>query len=147
MAQSLRLQKLGLLLASLVLMGLACNRQPVSSPLPISISRSSPSGPISQEKVNLTINFGEGEVSSYSGQLREGMSVFDLLAEGAGELGFELSLQPFDFGILVKAIDQRENTPEKAWIYFVNGQSGQVAADQAKLESGDQVEWRYLKPN
>jgi hypothetical protein len=33
-----------------------------------------------------------------------------------------------------------------AWIYFVNDESGQIAADQYQLAPGDIVEWKYIKP-
>ena len=40
-----------------------------------------------------------------------------------------------------------ENTKDLSWIYFVNGKSGEVAADKYELKNGDKVEWKYMKPN
>jgi len=46
----------------------------------------------------------------------------------------------------VESVDGLVNSASQAWIYFVNGEAGQVAADQHQLTAGDRVEWRYTKP-
>ena len=57
-----------------------------------------------------------------------------------------LEIKTYPFGSLVESIDGLDNLPSQAWIYFVNKEAGQVAADQHQLTAGDTVEWRYIKP-
>jgi hypothetical protein len=94
----------------------------------------------------LVLDFGEGEVATYSASPDEETTVFDLLTQAADKFGYKLETQKFDFGVFVKAIGGRESSRERTWIYFVNGKAAQVAADQAKVKPGDRVEWRYVKP-
>lgn len=55
-------------------------------------------------------------------------------------------IKQYDFGVFVESIGGVENTKDKSWIYFVNGKSGEVAADKYQLKEGDRVEWKYIKP-
>ena len=66
-------------------------------------------------------------------------------AKEEGQVQFDVT--EYDFGIFVNSINDLESSNEKAWIYFVNGESAQVAADQYQLESGDIVEWKYITPS
>lgn len=52
----------------------------------------------------------------------------------------------YSFGVFIESIDGLPNTKENAWIYYVNGVSGDSAAEKKTLKSGDVVEWRYTKP-
>jgi len=76
----------------------------------------------------------------------EGATPFGLLEKYTQEKQISLQTKVYSFGILVESIGTKTNTAEKAWIYFVNGKSGEVAADRKALKSGDLVEWKYLKP-
>ena len=58
-----------------------------------------------------------------------------------------IETERYDFGVFVKSIEGRLSTAERAWIYFVNGESGQVGADQYQIYPGDVVTWRYVEPN
>jgi len=52
----------------------------------------------------------------------------------------------YDFGIFVESINGKVSGSDMAWIYYVNGQSGSVAADKYLLKPTDKVEWKYEKP-
>lgn len=60
-------------------------------------------------------------------------------------LPVEIKTYPFG-GVLVESVAGFRNLPTRAWIYFVNNQAGQVAADQHQLTAGDTVQWRFIKP-
>ncbi|MBU0570110.1 DUF4430 domain-containing protein, partial [Patescibacteria group bacterium] len=77
----------------------------------------------------------------------EKLTVFGILEKFAEEEGVELESQQYDFGVFVKSIAGYEGSAETAWIFFVNGESGQVSADQYELKNGDVVEWKYLEPS
>jgi hypothetical protein len=72
---------------------------------------------------------------------------FSILEEALKENSVFFEVENYDFGVFVKSINGLESTNEKAWIYFVNGESGQVAADKMNLKSGDLVEWKYVTPS
>lgn len=99
---------------------------------------------VGEEEVYLTIDFGD-EISSYSGVLSDEDTVLTILRRFS-EDKHELLIKDYDFGSLVVGIDGKENISDKSWIYFVNGNSGEVGADQKVVEKGDAVEWRYIKP-
>jgi hypothetical protein len=94
-----------------------------------------------QEAPKLMIDFGDGKVSTYSGIQAD--NVYELLTESALQEGWLLKTKKYDFGVLVEEIEGKKNTSDKAWMYFVNGEAGKVAADKYKLEPSDVVEWRY----
>lgn len=72
---------------------------------------------------------------------------FSILEEALDQNNIPLEIETYDFGVFVKSINKLESTGKKAWIYFVNGESGQVAADKMNLEKGDLVEWKYVTPS
>jgi hypothetical protein len=100
-----------------------------------------------QKEVTFIVDFGNGEKLETNYSWQDEKTVFDALVETAEKEEIGIETQQYDFGVFVKNINGRENTAERAWIYFVNGESGTVAADQYKLENGDIVEWRYIEPS
>ncbi|MEK7113169.1 MAG: DUF4430 domain-containing protein [Patescibacteria group bacterium] len=101
---------------------------------------------VPQSQTTLVIDYGDGKRESSSFVPRQGQTVFDALKEIAQQKGIVLDTKQYDFGIFVKAIGGYESSNEKAWIYFVNGASGTVAADQHQIKAGDLIEWKYTKP-
>lgn len=61
-------------------------------------------------------------------------------------LNLPLQVKTYPFGSLVEGVAGYVNSASRAWIYFVNNVSGDVAADQYQLTAGDEVQWRYTKP-
>ena len=98
-------------------------------------------------QIKLKIDFGNNNVNTYSFDLSDSLTAFDILEKAANDNDIILETQQYDFGIFVKSIDGHESTAEMSWIYFVNGESGQVAADQQILNAGDIVEWHYIPPS
>lgn len=73
-------------------------------------------------------------------------TVFEALEKGSEMHAIFLKTKQFDFGIFVESIGDKKSTKEFAWLYFVNGKAGTVAADKYELHDGDHVEWKYIKP-
>ncbi len=94
--------------------------------------------------VKVVIDFGESRAVSSDVQAA---TVFSALQEAAQKNNLQLQTKVYDFGTLVEKIGDYENTADKVWIYYVNGESGQIAADQMELKAGDLVEWKYVTPN
>jgi hypothetical protein len=103
-----------------------------------------PTPKLHEIKSEISIDFGDGNIVKSS--TIQGQTVFDLLNKLVEENKIEIKTKQYDFGILIESIGGKPNTKDKAWIYFVNSESAQVAADKYLLKAGDKVEWRYIKP-
>lgn len=95
----------------------------------------------------LVIDYGDGKPQVFSMELSEDSTAFSLLQSITQTQNFPLVTEQYDFGVFVKSIDGRESSNEMAWIYFVNGKAGTIAADQMKVNPGDTVEWKFIKPS
>ena len=95
--------------------------------------------------VTLVVDTGE-KVATYSGQVNNSTSVLEFLSSIAEANAVDLETKVYDFGIMVESIGGKKNTAERAWIYFVNGQAGEVGAGEKQLIKGDVVEWKYITP-
>lgn len=96
--------------------------------------------------VKLKIDYGNGEIISYETEIKEDATVFSVLENAVQEKEIPMETQQYDFGVFVKSINNLESDINLSWIYFVNGNSGNVAADQKILQPGDLVEWKYIEP-
>lgn len=101
---------------------------------------------IAEKKVNLVIDFGGENIKSFDLATNSEDTAFSVLKTTAEKEGINLQVKQYDFGVFIEKIGESESTAKKSWIYYVNGQSGQVAADQQRLENGDKIEWKYEIP-
>jgi len=99
------------------------------------------------KKVQISVDFGDGQVITESFEDFDGKTAFDLLKKLTESKDLKLETKIYDFGVFVQAIDGKESGSDKAWIYFVNGMSAQLAADRYQLQAGDNVEWKYKAPS
>lgn len=99
-----------------------------------------------EAKVNIAIDFGNKKVMSDELVADANDTAFSILKKFAEKDNIKLETTQYDFGVFVKKIDEFESSAKKSWIYYVNGESGQVAADQMKLKNGDKIEWKYETP-
>jgi len=71
---------------------------------------------------------------------RTGRTALDLLRN------FKVETKSFEMGTMVVGIGNRKNGLDgRYWHYFVNGQSGTVAADKHQSNNGETIEWRFDK--
>jgi hypothetical protein len=97
------------------------------------------------EKRPATLVLDDGKtIATYSGIFAK--NAFEILTTIGNQNNIPIVTKQYDFGVFVQKIANMENTKDMAWIYFVNGKSGEVAADQYELKNGDVVEWKYTKP-
>lgn len=102
-----------------------------------------------QQAENVTkaiINYGNNETADKTYPYVSGETAFSVLEKITLDKQISLETETYDFGVFVKSINGFESNADMAWIYFVNGKSGQVAADQYELLPGDTIEWKYIKP-
>ncbi len=69
---------------------------------------------------------------------KSGQTPFSLLMDN-----HEVEYDQYDSGVFVTAIDDVKANESYYWAVHVNDQYAQEAADQIKLQSGDQVKWVY----
>jgi len=96
--------------------------------------------------VTTTIDFGDENKITYQEKNFNEKTAYDLLKKTAEVNNFEIKVKQYDFGVFVEEIDERKNTNEKAWIYFLNSVSATTAADTYIVQSGDLIEWKYIEP-
>ncbi len=101
--------------------------------------------PVSAD-LSLSINYGNLPTVTYSQPYTGSPSAFTLLQNVADQEKIEFTYKKYSFGNLVENIGGYKNTPEKAWVFYVNDQSSSVGASDYLLKPGDKIEWKYVKP-
>lgn len=96
--------------------------------------------------VKSTTSVVTGVVNSVTYKNIQAATPYDALVLMAKKNNLQLQTKQYDFGVFVEGIGDQKNTTEKAWIYYVNGKSGEVASDKYVLKQGDTVEWKYTTP-
>lgn len=94
----------------------------------------------------LVIDFGSQKSTSSTRDLPATSSAFSLLRKVTTRQNIPLTFKEYPFGTMVESINGLKNNSQKSWIYFVNGKSPDVGADKYIINSGDRIEWRYIKP-
>jgi len=106
---------------------------------------------ISQEKIEkkvmLIIDSGEELLSkAIETEFKEGMTAFNLLSDETEKLNLTLKFKTYNMGVFIEAIGNKENGEDgKYWLYYVNGEMPQLAANKQLLSSGDKVEFKFEK--
>lgn len=72
--------------------------------------------------------------------INPGDTVFDLLEEGELEFDYE----EYESGVFITSIEG-VSSPNKNWMYYVNGKLGKVAVDQKRIGNGDLVKFKNQK--
>jgi hypothetical protein len=88
-------------------------------------------------------------VSSYNfvyDGAKQGETAFSVLKNYLDEKDILYTTKSYDFGMFVESINGKISGADMAWIYYVNGKSGNIASDKYMLKAGDKVEWKYEKP-
>jgi len=142
MIKKFRIITLGLLLVLIALAGVIFLSFSKNAKLPSTNIEQS-----KQQAATFIVDFGNEEKLNAAYKWEGTKTVFDALVAIAQQEDIKIETQQYDFGVFVKNINGRENTAEKAWIYFVNGKAGQVAADKYELSPNDVVEWKYIIPS
>lgn len=92
-----------------------------------------------EQLVSLTVTFPD-ETVTQDFNYQDGQTAYSVLKD------FDkvtVQMKQYDFGVFVEKINDLESNLHDTWIYYINGESGKIAADQATLNPGDQIEWKY----
>jgi len=94
--------------------------------------------------VALDINFSNGTVWHYDVNISEGdATVFNVLLHAASVAGFNVKYTyygQYDSYFIDSIAGAGGNG--RYWIYYVNGEMGEVGADKKIVHEGDKIEWR-----
>lgn len=100
------------------------------------------------KRISYIINKGEGAVLEYRFPVSEKATVFSMFQELSSKKNLALDFSDSQYGVFVKSIDGvLGGKDNKYWMYYVNGKSGEVAADKKEVNPGDKIEWKFEKPN
>lgn len=92
----------------------------------------------------IIVDDGTGAPKTYPVQNLTDATAFGALKAASQSNGFDLQYDPpGQYGVFVKGIVGKTGNDKTFWIYSVNGQEGQVAADQMQLQAEDTVTWKY----
>lgn len=99
-----------------------------------------------EARVDITLDFGNKEIKTGELVADANDTAFSILKKFTSKENVNLETTQYDFGVFVKKIGEFESTAKKSWIYYINNESGQIAADQMKLKNDDKVLWKYETP-
>ncbi len=108
------------------------------------VPTSAPSLTTNPEGIKVIINFSD---KSEEADNIKAENAYGALVELGKKENIDIKTKTYDFGVFVESIGGFANSTDKAWIYYVNGTSGDIAADKKIVNKGDTVEWKYEKPN
>ncbi|MFH1694263.1 MAG: DUF4430 domain-containing protein [Patescibacteria group bacterium] len=97
-----------------------------------------------ENQFSLIINFGDNTSSFQNIQFENEETLFSAtkrVAEGNG-LAFEFE-DYGDLGVLVTGVGDKTGGDNAYWQYWVNGEYAQVGASFYKIQSADEIEWRF----
>lgn len=97
--------------------------------------------------VNLMVDYGDGEVVSYSNvSVLANENVFQITEKAAKESNLNFEYQTYqDLGALITKIGSKKNGDgDRYWQYWVNQQKPEVGAGAYVPQSGDFIEWKFL---
>ena len=105
-----------------------------------------PSGGPEAGTVNLMLDYGDGEVASYSNIPTAAENVFQITEKIAKENNLAFESQTYqDLGALITKIGEKKNGEDgRYWQYWVNQQKPEVGAGAYVPQSGDFIEWKFL---
>jgi len=70
-------------------------------------------------------------------------NAYELLTLLLNQNDIEYEVTQYDFGVFVTSIGDLDSNAQNSWLYSVNGETGQVAADAYTISDGDTIEWKF----
>jgi len=102
---------------------------------------------VTPQSQTVTVVVDDGlKVATYSATVNNEATALSVLNQIAEKAQLTVLIKKYDFGSLVTSINGQQNSAKRAWIYLVNGKSGEVGADQKAVKPGDTVEWKFIQP-
>src|SRR3989338_980046 len=103
--------------------------KPISSERSLDVNKainSATSTPVTATGEKVNIDFGGGKLVTAK---VESSNAYEALVKAAKINNLQIERQEFKFGSLVTKIGDKANSNSFAWIYYVNGKTGQISAE------------------
>ncbi|OGG22170.1 hypothetical protein A3D03_02620 [Candidatus Gottesmanbacteria bacterium RIFCSPHIGHO2_02_FULL_40_13] len=100
------------------------------------------STPVTAAREKVNIDFGGGKIITTQ---VESTNAYEALLKAAKINNLQIERKEYKFGSLVTKIGDKENNSSFAWIYYVNGKTGQFSAEKFIIHPQDVVDWKYEK--
>ena len=96
-------------------------------------------------EIQLSFDYGDGQVKSYSRKIYEGETLFELIHRMEIENEVQLSYKTFPgLGNLITKIGEKENGEGGAyWQYWINGEYAKIGASEFIPHEGDSILWKF----
>ena len=98
-------------------------------------------------EITVTVIFDFGDENTETVEvISTKTTVYGFLIEAAGLVGYDVKTTYYGQynSIFVDSISTYENgQSDKYWVYYLNGESGTVGADQQIVTNGDIIEWKF----
>lgn len=100
------------------------------------------------EKVSLMLDFGNGEIKTFTDlDFTENQNVFDLLKQVTEKNNIELLYKDYggDLGVFIESIGGVKNNNDSWWQYWVNNKYSEIGASNYIIQLGDVIEFKFVK--
>ena len=94
---------------------------------------------------SLTIDYGDGKIDTYNIETSNA-TVFSVLMKASEVYNFSVTTKSFNQNqsYYIDSINSVTNGDDgKYWMYYLNGNYGQVGADMQPVVDGDVIEWKF----
>ncbi len=119
--------------------------KPISSERSLDVNKainSATSTPVTAAGEKVNIDFGGGKLITAR---VESANAYEALVKAAKINNLQIERKEYKFGSLVTKIGDKANNNSFAWIYYVNGKTGQFSAEKFIVHPQDTVDWKYEK--
>lgn len=97
-----------------------------------------------QETAFVVIDDGSGNPGEFVLELSTTTTAFELLKEACLTAEFAIESEDYDFGVLVKAINNKRNGQGgNYWLFYVNGGLSPLTPDKIQVNPGDKIEFKF----
>lgn len=101
---------------------------------------------VAVEQAIVTVDRPDSNSISLMVSVGENMTALEMLQKLAAAYNLGLEVKTYETGALVNGIGGiMGGQDNNYWIYYVNGQSGQVAVDKQLINPGDKLEFKFEK--
>ena len=78
-------------------------------------------------------------------QIEEGDTALGVLREASSKYNFQLEVKNGYYVLGINNLYEKEFGDLSGWMYYINGVSASVGANEYVLKDGDVIEWRYTR--
>ncbi|OGH76866.1 MAG: hypothetical protein A2469_00295 [Candidatus Magasanikbacteria bacterium RIFOXYC2_FULL_40_16] len=107
------------------------------------VKQNNPNKIIEQAQENKASIIVNGQ--NYSAEFPAGATGYDFLVLLSKQTDFKFNGIDYggDLGFFVNEVNEIQNTNEKYWVYYINGEEAQTGISTYLIKPNDTIEWKY----